>query len=88
MKISDLKDEDVRVGMRLWAIDRKVQGTIVKMLYPPLDRYQSAWIIWDGNHEITSTFFENQCDCEIVDEKEDRRKMWKVALLGEANGKV
>ena len=69
MKISELKDENIKVGMKIRSMaPSRRTGTIVKISYPPEDRYQYAWIQWDGDEWPTSGFWENQCECEVVSE--------------------
>ncbi len=63
MKISDLKEKDITIGMRIWNFNKTQNGTITNIIMPPKARFQLAIITWDDG--TSSSFFENQCDCEV-----------------------
>ena len=63
MRIKDLRDDEIVVGMRLRGLASGVYGTIIA-----IDRNhdQLAWVQWDGKAQATSGFYGNDCDCEVV----------------------
>jgi hypothetical protein len=66
MRICDLKEEDIKVGLRLKSLasdSSNLVGTIVE-IDPTHDNL--AWIQWDGEDHPTSGFYGNDCACEIV----------------------
>lgn len=55
MKISDLKPEDIVIGIRVKSLISDRQGTVVKIdKWPKDDDY--AWILWDGDQNLTLVF--------------------------------
>lgn len=63
MKISDLKQEEIVVGLRIRSLKDPLKfGTIVKIDVD--DCY--AWIQWDGESELRSGFYWNDCKCEVI----------------------
>lgn len=73
MRISDLKDEDIKVGMKIRSsANPGVTGVIVRITCPPEDRYQYAWVQWSNrpDGDVSGGFWENQCECEIIDDKD------------------
>jgi hypothetical protein len=75
MRIKDLRDDEIVVGMRLRGLATGVYGTIIAI---DRDRDQLAWVQWDGKAQTTSGFYGNDCDCEVVlgtDGKPEIRKI-------------
>lgn len=64
MKISDLNEDEIRIGLRLKGLKSGKPGTVVGMANSACDDY---WYIrWDGEEEESSGFFYNDCDCDII----------------------
>jgi len=59
LKICDIREENIMVGMR---VRSSRLGTIIRIDKKD-DNY--AWIRWDGDSEIYSGFYGNDCACEI-----------------------
>jgi hypothetical protein len=72
MKISDLKDNEIIVGLRVQGKITGRFGRITEIRYPPAERYRLALITWDGDTEAYSGFYENQSDLEVIFEKNGR----------------
>lgn len=86
MRICDLKDTDIKTGMRVRAMYTKPGrtapriGTIVNIKYPVKlgetfdpkkhDRYQFSEVQWDGDDQPYSGFWENDCEMEVVTDEE------------------
>ena len=64
MRICDLPEEDIHVGMRIRSLRRPtLLGTITRIDIE--DDY--CWIQWDDQFQAFGGFYENDCECEIVD---------------------
>lgn len=63
MKVKDLKQEDIKIGLRIKSLISDMCGTIVKINSKD-DDY--AEIQWDGESIPTTGFYGNDCDCEVV----------------------
>jgi len=63
MKVSDLKPEEVKVGLRVKSLSKPRSGTVVS-INPKDDDFAS--VIWDGDLIACSGFYENDCKCEVV----------------------
>jgi hypothetical protein len=66
MRISDMKQEDIRIGIRVKSIRGNLLGTIVEV--HPNDDYFSIirWDDWTKEVHHESGFYGNGCDCEVV----------------------
>ena len=65
MRVCDLKDDKVYVGMRIRSlVDYDKIGTVVKINY---DDDDFTWVTWDGEDAPRSGFYGTDCECEIVD---------------------
>lgn len=64
MKVSDLKEEDIKVGMRIRGLVSGKIGTIIRIDHHD-DNY--AWVSWEGEDERAG-FYGNCCECEVVEE--------------------
>ena len=62
MKISDLKDDEIHVGMRVKGFTDRL-GIITRIDY---ENEQTSWITWDGDKEATSSFNWNLCDVKVI----------------------
>lgn len=65
MKVSDLKQEKIVIGLKIKSLCNDKIGTIVKIDNEHGDIYN--WVSWDGA-EATSGFWDNVCDNEIIEE--------------------
>ena len=64
MKINDLSQEQIVVGLRIRSLLHNGRlGTIVKVDHED-DDY--ARILWDGDKDATSGFYGTDCECEVV----------------------
>jgi len=63
MKISDLKQEDIVVGLRIKSLISDKLATIVKVDHED-DDY--AWVLWDGEEKPFSGFYGTNCECEVM----------------------
>lgn len=63
MRIKDLKEDEIVVGMRIRELASGIGGTIIAI---DKNHDQLAWVQWDGKAEATSGFYGNDCDCEVV----------------------
>lgn len=61
MKVSDLKIEDIKVGLRIKSLIAERWGTITRI--NEKDDY-FCWIEWDDD-TIDSGFYGNDCECEV-----------------------
>jgi hypothetical protein len=78
MRISDLRTEEIKVGMRIKALTfPNLFGTITKIDYND-DRY--ATVAWDNADHGTSGFYGNKCECQIVP-KPLTRNQWKEIIV-------
>jgi hypothetical protein len=66
MRICDLTEEQIHIGMRVKAIKSHRIGTIVSHDDPPSDSYW--WILWDGDEKPFSGFWWNDCECEVIND--------------------
>jgi len=64
MRICDIKSDQIHVGMRIKSLAKPRDGTLVSCDYHD-DEYW--WIQWDGEDDIHSGFYGNDCKCEIVE---------------------
>lgn len=65
MRICDLREDQIKIGMRVHSLaDPSKYGTIVAMDPPPYDTYW--WIKWDGEEKSYGGFFFNDCVCEVM----------------------
>lgn len=63
MKVCDLKEESIVIGLKIKSLVSDRIGTVVKIDYED-DRY--AWVLWDGDLKPFSGFYGNDCRCEVV----------------------
>lgn len=63
MRVKDLREDEIVVGMRIRGLASGICGTIIAI---DKDRDQLAWVQWDGKAQATSGFYGNDCDCEVV----------------------
>jgi len=63
MKINELSEEEIVVGLKVKSLCDEKVGVIVKIDY---NRDNYAWILWEGEVEPRSGFFGNQCACEVI----------------------
>jgi len=64
MRICDLQEDQVVVGLQIRSlVDPMRIGTIVDIDY--VDD-ASAWIRWEGETDVYSSFYGNNCKCEVV----------------------
>lgn len=68
MKISDLKEDDIKIGLVVKSLLNGRPGTIVAI---DMERDRQAWIQWEGDPEANSAFYGNDCECEILELPED-----------------
>ncbi len=66
MKIKDLNQDSIRVGLRVKSVAGEKLGTVVRI---ERDRDNLAWILWDGEWQLRSAFHDNDCECELVTEE-------------------
>ena len=66
MKISDLSEDEIKIGLRVRSMANPEKiGTVVSVDPPP---YETYWyILWDGDEYPFSGFYWNHCDCEVVE---------------------
>ena len=65
MKVSDLRPNQIRVGLKLRSLINSANiGTITSI---DKDRDNLAWITWSGSQAPTSAFFGNECECEVIE---------------------
>lgn len=66
MRICDLESDEIPVGLRIRSMANPNRiGTIIGIYKS--DGEQEALVQWDNEHEPTGGFFENHCECEIVE---------------------
>lgn len=65
MKISDLKPEDIVIGIRVKSLIINKTGTIVK-IDKLLSHHPFCIILWDGEKIACSGFYFNNCKYEVV----------------------
>lgn len=65
MRICDLPESQVKIGLRVRSLARPINGTIIKIEMTRGMPYW--WIQWDGENAIHSGFFSNNCRCDIID---------------------
>ena len=64
MRVRDLEDTAVRVGLRLRSLSNPVlQGTVVRI---DTRRDSMAWIRWDDESFPRSAFYGKNCECQVV----------------------
>jgi len=63
MRICDLKQEDIVVGLRIKSLISNKLGIVVKVDHED-DDY--AWIKWDDEEKAFSGFYGTNCECEVV----------------------
>ncbi len=64
MRICDLNEADIKLGIVVRSLSRSRNGTIVKKEDKGGDTVW--WIQWDGEDEPTSGFYWNDCKCAVV----------------------
>ena len=64
MRICDMKEEDIVIGLRVRGLKTGKLGTIVKSETKGSETYH--FILWDGELEPNSGFYWNDCECEVV----------------------
>lgn len=67
MRICDLKDEDIVIGLRIKSLNPdhpELVGTIVKIEHKGSETFNL--IQWDGDSEPRSGFYWNDCECEVM----------------------
>jgi hypothetical protein len=67
MKISDLPDGEIKVGLRVSGLKTNMGGTIVKIV-PEDEDTDTAWIMWDNEDYPGGSFYGNNCQCELRDD--------------------
>jgi len=65
MKISDLQPDQIKVGLRVKSLKSNKVGTIV--LITDKRGIPYSHILWDGEDRPFSGFFDNDCECEVVE---------------------
>lgn len=67
MKVRELNPEGVKIGLRIksLAANEKV-GTVVRI---ERNRDNLTWVLWDGEWQLRSAFYSNECECEVVEDK-------------------
>jgi hypothetical protein len=63
MRIKDLREDEIVIGMRVKGLVSGICGTIIMI---DENHDQLAWIQWDGEAQGTSGFYGNDCECEVV----------------------
>lgn len=63
MRINELTQEQIVVGLRIKSLVSDKLGTIVEVDHKD-DDY--AWIRWDGDDKPYSGFYGTDCECEVV----------------------
>ena len=63
MKVSELRHVDIKVGLRIRGLETGKIGTVVSISN---DGDDYAWILWDGESKVTSGFYGNACECEVI----------------------
>ena len=66
MRICDLKEEQLKVGLRIKSLVSAKRGTIVEI---DVDDDHYSWVLWDGDQEPFSGFYGNNCQCEVVEDE-------------------
>ena len=79
MKVSDLKPEDIRIGLRIISLISDRQGTVVHIDHKD-DEY--SWVHWDEKSQATSGFYWNNCKCEVVVDENGKPMYVKVEENG------
>jgi hypothetical protein len=65
MRICDLPEDQIKIGMKIRGMATGKIGTIVDVDPPPYDTY---WYLqWEGDDKPTSGFYWNHCECEVVE---------------------
>jgi len=77
MKIKDLKEEEIVVGLRIRSLSRDRCGTVTEI---DKDHDNLAWTQWDGEVRPTSGFYGNDCECEVVLDRFGRPEILVNAL--------
>lgn len=66
MRICDMNESDIRIGLRIESLSQPRYGTIVEREDKGSETY---WYVrWDGEIEAYGGFFWNDCECEVVEE--------------------
>jgi len=63
MRIHDLAEAEIVVGLRVKSQSKNRFGTVVEIDNSD-DNF--AWILWDGEAGPFSGFYRNDCDCGVV----------------------
>jgi hypothetical protein len=62
MKISDLPESEIKVGLRVSGLKTNIGGTIVKIVPEDDD---TVWVMWDNEDYPSGAFYGNKCQCEL-----------------------
>lgn len=66
MKISDLSEDEIKIGLRVRSMTNPNKiGTVVAVDPPPHETYW--YILWDGDLQPYGGFYWNHCECEVVE---------------------
>jgi len=63
MKISDLTQDQIHIGLRVKGQSTGRLGMIVEIDY---DDDNFAYIKWDDESKATSGFYGTDCECEVI----------------------
>lgn len=63
MRINELPEDKIVVGLRIKSLISEKLGTVCKIDYHD-DRY--VWVHWDGDEKAYGGFYGNDCKCEIL----------------------
>lgn len=64
MRICDMDESDIKIGLRVKSLSQLRYGTIVKREDKGSETYW--FILWDDKKESYSGFYWNDCECEVV----------------------
>ncbi len=62
IRILDLNEQDIKVGMRVRSLSNPRSGTIMSI---DTNNDNFTMIQWDGEASPTSGFYGNKCECEL-----------------------
>jgi hypothetical protein len=65
MRICDMREEDIKVGMKVRSLRDPSKIGIVTSIDATRDNL--AWIQWEGEPIPYSGFYGNDCECEVVE---------------------
>jgi hypothetical protein len=69
MRIRDLSLDQIQVGLRILGLKSGTPGTVIKI--DPADDYY-CWVHFDNEGRTTGGWYGNNCDCEVVLDKENK----------------